>query len=87
MQIIILKETTFEKLSKVVRHYLTYNQIQWSRFSTLVLGVSQSRLSTLLSKPKPWHTLTKRVQALYEERRGREKTLRLISSSELRVES
>jgi len=49
-----------------VRHYLVYNQIQWNRFSTLVLGVSQSRLSTLLSKPKPWNTLSKRVQTLYE---------------------
>ena len=32
----------------------------------MVLGVSQSRLSTLLSKPQPWHLLTKRVQALYQ---------------------
>jgi len=53
-------------LSTKVRHYLKYNQIQWSRFSSLVLGVSQSRLSTLLSKPQPWHLLTRRVQAMYQ---------------------
>ena len=53
-------------LSVKVRHYLKTNQIQWSRFSSLVLGVSQSRLSTLLSKPQPWHLLTRRVQAMYQ---------------------
>ena len=53
-------------LSTLVRHYLKTNQIQWSRFSSLVLGVSQSRLSTLLSKPQPWHLLTRRVQAMYQ---------------------
>ena len=53
-------------LSTKVRHYLKSNQITWSRFSSLVLGVTQSRLSTLLGKPKPWHQLTRRVQALYE---------------------
>jgi len=53
-------------LSRSVRHYLTYNQIRWERFADLVLGVSQSRLSTLLSKPRSWHLLSRRVQALYE---------------------
>ena len=52
-------------LSTTVRHYLKTNQIQWGRFSSLVLGVSQSRLSTLLSKPQPWHLLKRREQALY----------------------
>ena len=53
-------------LSNRVKYYLTYNQIKWDKFATLVLGISQSRLSTLLSKPKPWHLMSKRVQALYE---------------------
>jgi len=53
-------------LSARVRHYLKHNEIQWNRFASLVLGVSQSRLSTLLSKPKPWNILSKRLQALYE---------------------
>ena len=53
-------------LSHSVKYYLTYNQIRWEKFATLVLGISQPRLSTLLSKPKPWHVLSKRVQALYE---------------------
>jgi len=53
-------------LSERVRHYLNHNEIQWGRFASLVLGVSQSRLSTLLSKPKPWSILSKRLQALYE---------------------
>jgi len=53
-------------LSARVRHYLKHNEIQWERFASLVLGVSQSRLSTLLSKPKPWSNLSKRLQALYE---------------------
>jgi len=53
-------------LSERVRHYLNYNQIQYNKFSTLVLGVSQSRLSNLLRKPKPWNILSKRVQDLYE---------------------
>ena len=53
-------------LSTKVRHYLKTNQIQWSRFSSLVLGVSQSRLSTLLGKPQPWHLLTMREQAMYQ---------------------
>merc|ERR1719369_1012162 len=53
-------------LSLAVRHYLNSNQIQWGRFASLVLGISQSRLSTLLGKARPWHLLTKRVQALYE---------------------
>ena len=53
-------------LAHRVRYYLVYNQIQQSRFSTMVLGVSQSRLSTLLRKPKPWNTLGKRIRALYE---------------------
>jgi len=53
-------------LSLTVRHYLNFNQIQWGRFASLVLGISQSRLSTLLGKARPWHLLTKRVQALYE---------------------
>ena len=49
-----------------VRHYLKFNQIQWTRFGALVLGVSQGRLSTLLGKPKPWHQLAPRVRALYQ---------------------
>jgi hypothetical protein len=53
-------------LSTKVRHYLKTNQIQLSRFPTLVLGVSQSRLSTLLVKPQPWHLLSIKVQALYQ---------------------
>jgi len=55
-----------QSLSERVRHYLNYNHIQYNRFSSLVLGVSQSRLSNLLRKPKPWNILSKRVQALYE---------------------
>ena len=55
-----------QALSERVRHYLNYNHIQYNRFSTLVLGVSQSTLSNLLSKPKPWNILSKRVQAYYE---------------------
>eukprot|EP00092_Neocalanus_flemingeri_P034716 GFUD01037777.1.p1 GENE.GFUD01037777.1~~GFUD01037777.1.p1 ORF type:complete len:228 (+),score=68.17 GFUD01037777.1:96-779(+) len=53
-------------LSTQVRHYLKANQIHWSKFSTLVLGVTQSRLSTLLSRPRPWHLLSRRVQGLYQ---------------------
>lgn len=53
-------------LSQRVKHYLKHNQIQWSRFSTLVLGVSQSYLSTLVGRPKPWDQLSLRVRALYE---------------------
>ena len=49
-----------------VRHYLKANQIQWTRFGTLVLGVSQGRLSILLGKPKPWNQLAPRVRALYQ---------------------
>ena len=49
-----------------VRHYLKANQIQWTRFGALVLGVSQGRLSTLLGKPKPWQQLAPRVRALYQ---------------------
>jgi len=49
-----------------VRYYLKYNQIQWTRFASLVLGVSQGRLSTLLGNPKPWQQLAPRVQALYQ---------------------
>ena len=52
-------------LSIQVKHYLKSNQIKWSKFSSLVLGVSQSRLSTLLNKPEPFNSLTRRVQALY----------------------
>ena len=55
-----------QALSERVRHYLNYNHIQYNKFSTLVLGVSQSTLSNLLSKPKPWNILSKRVQAYYE---------------------
>jgi len=53
-------------LSIEVKHYLKSNQIKWGKFSTLVLGVSQSRLSTLLNNPEPFDRLTRRVQALYE---------------------
>jgi len=53
-------------LSIKVKHYLKSNQIKWGQFSKLLLGVSQSRLSTLLNKPEPFDSLTRRVQALYE---------------------
>jgi len=53
-------------LAERVRHYLKANQIQWTRFASLVLGVSQGRLSILLGKPKPWQQLAPRVRALYE---------------------
>eukprot|EP00092_Neocalanus_flemingeri_P026642 GFUD01028877.1.p1 GENE.GFUD01028877.1~~GFUD01028877.1.p1 ORF type:complete len:323 (+),score=78.62 GFUD01028877.1:100-1068(+) len=53
-------------VSGQVRQYLKANQIQWTKFSTLVLGVTQSRLSTLLARPRPWHLLSKRVQGLYQ---------------------
>jgi len=49
-----------------VKHYLKFNQINWERFAKLLLGISQSRLSTLLNHPRPFHLLTNRVQALYE---------------------
>ena len=49
-----------------VRYYLKANQIQWTRFGALVLGVSQGRLSILLGKPKPWQQLAPRVRALYQ---------------------
>eukprot|EP00092_Neocalanus_flemingeri_P100330 GFUD01128137.1.p1 GENE.GFUD01128137.1~~GFUD01128137.1.p1 ORF type:complete len:137 (+),score=32.97 GFUD01128137.1:54-413(+) len=52
-------------LATKVRHYLKSNGIQYEKFSYLVLGVSQPRLSTLLAKPKPWRLLSQRVQALY----------------------
>jgi len=55
-----------EALAQKVRHYLKANQIQWTRFGALVLGVSQGRLSILLGKPKPWHQLAPRVRALYQ---------------------
>ena len=48
-----------------VRHYLKANQIQYSVFGRLVLGVSQGRLSILLAKPKPWSSLAHRVRQLY----------------------
>ena len=48
-----------------VRHYLKANQIQSARFGSLVLGVSQGRLSTLLGHPRPWAELGPRVRALY----------------------
>ena len=53
-------------LAERVRHYLKANQIQWTRFGSLVLGVSQGRLSILLGKPKPWQQLAPRVRALYQ---------------------
>ena len=53
-------------LAERVRHYLKANQIQWTRFASLVLGVSQGRLSILLGKPKPWQQLAPRVRALYQ---------------------
>jgi len=54
------------ELAAKVRHYLKFNEIQWGRFSSLVLGVGQSRLSTLLGKPQPWHLLNRRLQIYYE---------------------
>ena len=53
-------------IAERVRHYLKANQIQWTRFGALVLGVSQGRLSILLGKPKPWNQLAPRVRALYQ---------------------
>jgi len=63
-----LSDTTIDTtvLAARVRHYLKSNQIHWTRFASLVLGVSQSRLSILLGKPRPWEELGRRVQALYE---------------------
>ena len=48
-----------------VRKYLKLNQIKWEVFSKLVLGISQSTLSSLLSKPKPWDSLSRRERAYY----------------------
>ena len=53
------------ELAARVRHYLKFNQIQSARFGSLVLGVSQGRLSTLLGHPRPWDQLGPRVRALY----------------------
>ena len=53
-------------LTQRVHHYLKTNQIQYSRFASLVLGVSQGRLSFLLGKPRPYQELGSRVKALYD---------------------
>jgi hypothetical protein len=53
-------------LAHKVRHYLKYNQIHHTRFASLMLGISQSRLSILLGKPWPWTELSRWVQVLYE---------------------
>jgi len=68
LQVTIAQDCTIDTraLADNVRHYLKSNQIQWARFASLVLGVSQSRLSTLLGKSQPWHLLTRRVQSLYQ---------------------
>jgi len=57
--------TTTTALCAQVRNYLKTNQIKWGQFSKLVLGVSQSRLSTLLKKNKPWDSLSIRELAYY----------------------
>ena len=54
-------------MCKQVRHYLYFNQIRWSIFAKVVLGVSQSRLSALLAQPtKPWSDIKRRVKAYYQ---------------------
>jgi len=55
-----------EILSGQVKNYLKVNQIRYGRFSELVLGVTPSRLSTLLNTPEPFNSLSRRVQAYYE---------------------
>ena len=61
-----ITEINTSELCDRVKHYLKFNQINWERFAKLLLGISQSRLSTLLNHPRPFHLLSKRVQALYE---------------------
>ena len=53
-------------LAQRVTHYLRSNQILSARFASLVLGISQGRLSILLGKPRPWGQLAPRVRALYQ---------------------
>ena len=53
-------------LAQRVTHYLRSNQILSTRFASLVLGISQGRLSILLGKPRPWGQLATRVRALYQ---------------------
>jgi len=52
-------------LSKRVKHYLKFNQISYERFAKLMLGITQSRLSTLLNQPQSWEKLSERVRAYY----------------------
>ena len=54
-------------LSACVRNYLQANSINWGRFSKLVLGMTQSRLSVLLSsrRVRPWEQLTTRARSIY----------------------
>lgn len=52
-------------LSKRVKHYLKFNHINYERFARLLLGITQSRLSTLLNQPQPWDKLKDRVRAYY----------------------
>ena len=53
-------------LAQRVTHYLRSNQILSARFASLVVGISQGRLSILLGKPRPWGQLAPRVRALYQ---------------------
>ena len=62
-----------------VRHYLTFNQIQWGQFARLVLGVGQARLSTLLANPRPWHQLSNRLK--YEHAHFRKSPVPRFSQS------
>ena len=54
-------------LSARVRNYLQANSINWGRFSKLVLGMTQGRLSVLLSshQVRPWEQLTTRARSIY----------------------
>jgi len=52
-------------LSIRVKHYLKFNQISYERFARLMLGITQSRLSTLLNQPQSWEKLSERVRAYY----------------------
>lgn len=60
-----MEESSTALLIEKVRKYLKLNQIRRKRFSKLVLGISESRLSALLGKPKPWGSLSKREVVYY----------------------
>ena len=54
-------------LAARVRNYLQANSINWGCFSKLVLGMTQGRLSVLLSshQVRPWEQLTTRARSIY----------------------